>query len=62
MAKNVCNIGCCPACLNSSILLLGVLILLNAYYAWFTWAVFVGGIIAIKGLVGLIMPTCPHCK
>ena len=37
-------------------LIVGILIILNATYGWFTWGVFVGGVIALIGLLGLICP------
>ena len=64
MAKKdmTCSWGTCPMCKSLKLIVLGVLILLNAYMAWFSWAVFVGGIITLAGLLKLIWPTCPHCK
>lgn len=38
------------------LLILGILIILNSMYVWFSWGVFVGGIIGIKGLIMLLMP------
>lgn len=43
-------------------LVLGILIVLNAKYIWFDWATFIGGLLAIAGLVHLVMPNCPICK
>ena len=43
-------------CMGMKIVILGVLIILNAYYKWFDWAVFTGGILVIAGLIKLIMP------
>jgi len=58
-----CDIfGVCHKCLGMKKLILGVLILLNAYLAWVNWAVFVGGIIALAGLLKMLWPNCPHCK
>ena len=39
-------------------LVVGILILLNAIYGWFSWGVFVGGIIALLGLLRLVHPKC----
>ena len=33
---------------------IGILITLNALYGWFSWGVFVGGIIALLGLIGIV--------
>lgn len=64
MAKEkVCSIhGHCPKCCGMNMLVLGILIILNAYYGWLTWWYFLGGIIALKGLLKMLMPVCPHCK
>ena len=57
--KNACTIhsgreiGLC-------LLILGTLIVLNSIYGWFTWPVFIGGLIGLKGLRLLINPNC--CK
>ena len=66
-SANVCGPGCCGnicgKCMACKYLVLGVLIVLNAVYAWFGWGVFVGGIIALKGLLMLAKPMgCGHCK
>lgn len=47
-----------PRCMGSMLLVLGVLIILNSVYAWFNWAIFVGGILALKGLLKLTFPVC----
>ena len=65
MAKDdmSCSIfGVCHRCRALKVLILGILILLNAYLAVVNWAVFVGGIIAIAGIVKLIWTHCSHCK
>ena len=38
------------------LLILGLLIILNTYYNWVNWAYFVGGVIAIKGLLSIAWP------
>ena len=61
-AEECCNGGKCHRCWGGIALVVGILILLNAIYGKFSWAVFIGGLIAIKGIVMLVMPHCPHCK
>ncbi len=39
-------------------LVVGILILLNTIYGLLSWGVFVGGIIALLGLLGLVHPKC----
>jgi uncharacterized membrane protein HdeD (DUF308 family) len=54
--------ACCGRCMGAKMLILGILIILNVKYALFDWWTFVGGILGIKGILMLIMPSCPHCK
>ena len=37
-------------------LVLGILIILNTLYGWFSWGVFIGGVIAIFGLIKILHP------
>ena len=68
MAKKEMNENChmhgtCPKCMGIKMLILGVLVLLNTYYnTYINWAYFIGLIIAIKGIIMLVKPHCPHCK
>ena len=43
-------------------LVLGLLILLNTYLALVSWAYFIGGVMALGGLMHIVMPSCKHCK
>jgi hypothetical protein len=53
---------CTPRCMGMKLLILGVLIgLKEMYYPGLAWAYFIGGIIALKGLIHLVMPKC-CCK
>ena len=58
--KHACT--CTPQCMGTKLIVLGVLIILNSAYGWFDWAVFIGGIIAIFGLVHVLLPVCPCSK
>lgn len=42
-------------------LLVGALVLLNAYYMWLSWPIFIGILIVLKGLKVLVMPRCNCC-
>ena len=42
-------------------LILGLLILVNANWSLVSWAIFVGGIIAIKGIIMLVYPCAKSC-
>ena len=49
-----CHSSCsCKKHIGIAVLVLGVLILLNALYGWLNWGVFIGGIVAIKGIIML---------
>ena len=54
--------GYCHKCMGIKILLLGVVIILNAVYGWLDWGVFIGAVVAIKGLMMLSMSKCSHKK
>jgi uncharacterized membrane protein HdeD (DUF308 family) len=55
-----CNHHGCHKCHGAMMLLLGALILLNEYYTYVSWAYFIGGILALKGLMKILMPKCHH--
>ena len=65
--KVVNNESCCTPCesghqkcIGICVLSLGILILLNALYGWLTWGVFIGVVVALKGVILLLHPNC--CK
>ena len=65
-SMGVKNMGCwdgvCPKCHAGKKLILGVLVLLNAWFNVVSWAVFIGVILVLMGLLKWIKPTCPHCQ
>jgi len=60
MKKNTCE--CTPQCMGVKKIIVGVLIILNAKYAWFDWGTFIGGLIVLIGLIKMINPECPCCS
>ena len=60
--ENYCEGGVCYKCRSSKILIIGVLVLINAYYAKYDWALFVGWLLVVKGILHMMWPACPHCK
>ncbi len=62
MSMKEAHKGCCCKYMPLKLLVLGVLILLNAHYGWMNWAYFVGGVIALKGLIWMIVAHLPCCK
>jgi len=62
MKGMTCMGGYCSNCRGGSLLVMGLLILANAYWSFVQdWYVFFGGLLAIGGLLKMIMPNCPHC-
>jgi len=62
MNMDSCDCGCHNHRWAGAIMLLvGALVLLNAYYMWLTWPVFIGALIIIKALKVIIMPKCKCC-
>ena len=51
----------CRKCWGIKMFILGVLILLNAYFNVVSWAVFIGAVLALKGLISMIWSKC-SCK
>lgn len=47
---------CCCKHRGCMMLVLGLLVLANAYWAIVNWAVFIGAVLVLKGLLKLAMP------
>ncbi len=58
----ICHHGMCTKCHAGTLLILGVLVLLNTLWSIVSWGVFVGAILILGGLLKLVKPACPHCK
>ena len=62
MAKKKMEKKCCSGghhkCIGVCMLIVGVLILINAYFGLVNWGIFIGGIVALKGLIMLVKPCC----
>ena len=63
-----CHHGMCPKCHGVQKLVVGVLLLLNAFVwpMWLGldgWVKFVAVLMVLGGVLKLVMPArCPHCK
>lgn len=57
-----CLMGVCPRCHAGMMLMVGIVILINAYWPFANWWVLVGWLLVIKGLMKMVVPCCPHCK
>ena len=53
--KNVCMCGC-PHGHGWGMLILGLLVLGNAYYSWMGWPYFIGALAVIKGVMKMFGP------
>jgi|TARA_B100002003_G_C14090243_1_gene524402 uncharacterized membrane protein HdeD (DUF308 family) len=58
MAKNEMCGPHSTKCVATTLIVLGVLVILNDKYSWFTWGTFIGGLIVIKGLMKVLHPAC----
>jgi len=57
--KETCKIGHhTPACMGVMLVVLGALVVLNDVYSWLTWGTFIGGLIALKGIMMFAHPCC----
>ena len=45
---------CCGKSMGLALLVLGVFVMLNEVYSWVSWAVFIGAVIAVKGIVMMV--------
>jgi hypothetical protein len=50
--------GHTPQCMGAMKLILGALIIANAYWNWFGWAMFIGILLVVSGAIKMIMPKC----
>jgi len=60
--SNVCYGGACAKCHSYKLIVLGIIVLINAYYPFARWDVLIGALLVIIGLLKLGKPNCPHCK
>jgi len=57
-----CTVGRCGMCRGWTLLVAGVILLINAYWSFTqTWTL-IAWLIALVGLSKVIWPCCPHCK
>ena len=62
MDNKMCMMGGCMRCRSGMKIILGLLVLANAYWNFTNWAYFIGGILVIAGILKMIKPCCPHCE
>ena len=53
--------GVCSTCAGVKLVVIGVIMLANAYWPFADWWVLAGILVVLMGLVKIIKPTCPHC-
>ncbi len=54
--------GMCKKCFSTMMLVLGILVILNEMYGVVSWAMFIGVIFVLKGLLGFFAPQCKDCS
>jgi len=47
-----------PQCMGTMLLIVGILVVLNSMYGWLSWGMFIGGLIALKGIMMFLHPCC----
>jgi len=60
--SNMCYGGACAKCYSSKLLVLGIIVLVNAYWPFARWDVLIGILLVVAGLIKWTMPNCPHCR
>ena len=56
-----CMMGACYRCWGAMKVVAGLLVLANFYLLKLDWALFIGGLLVLGGLVKIAMPNCGHC-
>ena len=57
-----CMGGACAKCRGGMGLIVGLIILANAYWMFARWDYLIGGLLALAGLAKLMKPCCGHCE
>jgi hypothetical protein len=60
--SKMCMGGMCTKCHAWKWLVLGVIVLINAYWPFLSWDKLIGILLVLGGLIKLVMPACSHCK
>jgi uncharacterized membrane protein HdeD (DUF308 family) len=48
--------------MGGKMIVLGLLIIANAYFGIFNWPWFIGGVLVLAGILKLAMPACKRCR
>ena len=56
-----CYDGICGKCHAAKFIVVGLIVLANQYWLKWEWAVLIGLLLILKGLMKLAMPACSHC-
>ena len=57
-----CCDGVCAKCHGAKYIVLGLVVLANHYWLNWSWAVVIGLLFVLKGIMKVAMPTCSHCQ
>ena len=60
--NKTCSAGACARCLGGLWLVIGIVLLINAYWPFAAPWTLVGYIAVVLGILKLIWPCCSHCK
>ena len=62
-AKEMSNMrygGVCHKCYGGKLIVLGAIVLINAFWPFARWDVLIGVLLVILGLLKWMKPNCPH--
>ena len=59
---STCCEGVCAKCHGAKYIVLGLVVLANQYWLDWSWALIIGLLFILKGIMKVAMPTCSHCQ
>lgn len=57
-----CCEGVCAKCHGAKYIVLGLVVIANQYWLNWSWALVIGLLFILKGIMKVAMPTCSHCQ
>jgi len=60
MGSECCG-SVCTKCHAGKLIVLGLILIINQLYLNWSWWLLIGGLIALKGVLMLLKPSCGHC-
>ncbi len=62
MDNHVCHFGMCHKCHGGKMLVLGIILLVNAFWPFLDWWKLIGILLVLGGIMKMVMPRCSHCE